>query len=86
MYDSELQVAIKAAKNAGLFLKNQNIATVDSEKGKDIKLNLDRESERLILEELSTTGISVFASISQMNLSLASVRKSIKLIPVFIWI
>ena len=56
-----LKTAINTAKKAGKFLiSNKNKAKkVLTEEGRDIKLELDRECENLIREELKTTNISI---------------------------
>lgn len=55
----ELNLAIKAAKNSGKFLKNswEKQKRVMSQDGRDIKLALDRESEIKIKQELSQSSI-----------------------------
>tara|TARA_B100000886_G_scaffold299092_1_gene227481 strand:+ start:2541 stop:3263 length:723 start_codon:yes stop_codon:yes gene_type:complete len=62
MYLKEyLETAIIAARNAGEFLmKNKNkTKKVLVEKGRDIKIELDRDCENLIREELKSTNIKV---------------------------
>lgn len=56
-----LKTAINTVKKAGKFLiRNKNKAKkVLTEEGRDIKLELDRECENLIREELKTTNISI---------------------------
>ena len=56
-----LETAIIAARNAGEFLnKNKNkTKKVLVEKGRDIKIELDRDCENLIREELKSTNIKV---------------------------
>ncbi len=55
---SEVLIAKKAALEAGRYL-NATVAKTDLEKGKDIKLANDRESERIIIDILKPTGISI---------------------------
>ena len=51
-----IQTAINTAKKAGKFLINNKnkVKKVLTEEGRDIKLELDRECENLIREELKT--------------------------------
>ena len=54
-------IAKNTAKKAGMFLLTQKSEKkiVESEKGRDIKLELDRQTEELIRKELSETKIQV---------------------------
>lgn len=52
MYKEKLELAIRAAKAAGTVLNAGGTVTVDSFKGKDIKLSADKESERTIVRIL----------------------------------
>ena len=59
---SQYQLAKRTAIEAGDYLlsrKDQNLI-VHSDLGRDIKLEIDRETEELIRNRLSLTGISVF--------------------------
>ena len=57
---SELELAKEAARRAGAILKARADVRVDGDAGKDIKLSLDRESERCILETLQeSSGFSI---------------------------
>ena len=60
-YKDYLEIAKEAAKEAGIFLlKNKlNEKEIYSEEGRDIKLQLDRETEDLIRKKLESTNISV---------------------------
>lgn len=61
MPEPMLELAEKAARTAGEFLRNTADFRVDSSIGKDIKLSTDRESERIIIEMLSGTGITILS-------------------------
>jgi len=52
MYKKEFELAKKTALNVGKFLNRQLEKKIDSEIGKDIKLLLDKESEKLIIEAI----------------------------------
>ena len=54
-------IAKNTAKKAGTFLLTQKSEKkiIESEKGRDIKLELDRQTEELIRKELSETKIQV---------------------------
>lgn len=52
MWEKELSLAIQAAKSAGNYLKKNLTRSVDSSDGKDIKLEADRVSEKMIIELL----------------------------------
>ena len=54
-------MAISAAKLAGRYLSNCKAVDVDSQEGRDIKLSVDRESERLIIDCLSSSGFPILA-------------------------
>ena len=54
--ESELNLAIDSARQAGRYLKELSSVEVLSSKGKDIKLKADIESEQIILSILSQTG------------------------------
>jgi myo-inositol-1(or 4)-monophosphatase len=59
--DTLLKIAIESAVNAGLFLSAQRDMSIQSEIGHDIKLKADKESERIILEMLQSTGINILS-------------------------
>ena len=59
--EKELQLAIKAAKAAGDYLKSRKGIHVDSMEGRDIKLSSDKNSEKIIMDILSESGISVLS-------------------------
>lgn len=61
MFERELKLAKEAAREAGDFLKNGNQVKVDSETGKDIKLNSDRMSEKVIVDILKETGYPILS-------------------------
>lgn len=61
MYEKELELAKKAAKEAGAYLKKREDIHVDAAQGKDIKLSSDKRSEAIILELLKPTGIPVLS-------------------------
>ncbi len=57
----ELNLAIEAAKLAGSFLKERKDIHIDSFEGKDIKLSSDKLSEKIIIDKLKDSGISVLS-------------------------
>lgn len=61
MYESELELAKKAARLAGEFLKQRRDIHVDDLTGKDIKLSSDKDSEKIILDCLQESGIPVLS-------------------------
>lgn len=52
-YKQEFELAKKVALEVGDFLNSQTIKKIDSQDGKDIKLELDRKSEELIINTLT---------------------------------
>lgn len=66
MYEYEFQVALNAARAAGSFLRELSVAQVISENGRDIKLEADRESERIIVDALSVTNHPILSEESGM--------------------
>ena len=60
-YKNYLEIAKEAAKEAGDFLLQNklNEKEIYSEEGRDIKLQLDRETEELIRKKLEPTNIPV---------------------------
>ncbi len=63
MYESEIDLAIRAARRAGALLRErfgEEQQTV-SNHGRDIKLHADREAEDLVLDTLSPSGFTVLA-------------------------
>ena len=60
-YKDYLEIAKEAAKEAGIFLLQNklNEKEIYSEEGRDIKLQLDRETEDLIRKKLESTNIPV---------------------------
>lgn len=57
----ELELAIKAAKAAGEFLALRKDIHVDALEGKDIKLSSDKMSEKIIMDLLDESGISILS-------------------------
>ena len=57
----ELDLAIKAAKAAGEFLAQRKDIHVDALEGKDIKLSSDKMSEKIIMDILDESGISILS-------------------------
>ncbi len=51
-YIQEFELAKKVALEVGEFLSSQTIKKIDSLEGKDIKLELDRKSEEIIVSKL----------------------------------
>ena len=64
MWTKELELAKKAAKTAGEFLKKREGIHVDALEGKDIKLSSDKMSEKIIikgLDELACVSVALWA-------------------------
>lgn len=59
--EKEYSVAVYAARKAGEYLKQYRKFTVDSELGKDIKLSVDKKSEKIIIDILSVTNIPILS-------------------------
>lgn len=57
----ELELAIRAAKEAGNFLKQRKDIRVDVLEGKDIKLSSDKMSEKIIMDILDESGIAILS-------------------------
>lgn len=72
----ELELAKKAALQAGEVLKRQELTEVDSIEGKDIKLAMDKISESIIIECLASSDIPILSEESGFqNGSEMSLRK-----------
>ncbi|WP_420316817.1 inositol monophosphatase family protein [Ekhidna sp.] len=52
-YKGEFELAKKTAYDVGRYLMSQNEKVIDSEEGRDIKLELDRKAEKLIINSLN---------------------------------
>lgn len=61
MKSKELELAIRAAKAAGEFLKKREDIRVDALEGKDIKLSSDKMSEKIIMDILAESGIPILS-------------------------
>lgn len=61
MKSKELELAIRAAKEAGDFLKKREGIHVDALKGKDIKLSSDKLSEKIIMDILEESEIPILS-------------------------
>ena len=59
--EKQLDIAITAATRAGDFLRRLENMTVDSSRGKDIKLSSDKLSESIIVETLSSSNIPILS-------------------------
>ncbi|MDB4779801.1 inositol monophosphatase [Akkermansiaceae bacterium] len=60
--DEELELAKQAALQAGLFLRqNQSEISITKESGRDIKLNADVQSQKIILEVLENSAFEVLS-------------------------
>lgn len=57
----ELDLAIKAAKAAGIFLAKREDINVETLNGKDIKISSDRMSEKIIMDILRESGLPVLS-------------------------
>lgn len=57
----ELELAIRAAKTAGEYLKSRDNIHVDARDGRDIKLSSDKMSEKIIMDILEESGISILS-------------------------
>lgn len=61
MYKKELEIAKSAAIKAGKYLKEYTNIHVDDTKGKDIKLSSDKNSEKILIQELELTSIPILS-------------------------
>lgn len=61
MYQTELEIAKQAATEAGAYLRNCSSLHVDDQEGKDIKLSVDKESEKILVHRLSQTGYAILS-------------------------
>lgn len=61
IYEKEYKLAMQAAVQAGQYLDALGDVVVDSQQGKDIKLQADKKSEKLIIDILQETGIPVLS-------------------------
>ena len=61
MYKKEYTLAKEAAIQAGNYLKSLNNAIVDSQDGRDIKLEADRKSEKILIDILHTSNIPILS-------------------------
>jgi len=61
MYDEGLQLAKEAAARAGEFLSRRRNIRVDGDFGHDIKLNSDKESERIIIDCLKVSNLPILS-------------------------
>ena len=61
MYNKEFEVARNAALKAGEFLRSRKDVHVDSTEDKDIKLSSDKQSEKILMEELESFGYSILS-------------------------
>lgn len=56
---NNLELAKKACVEAGAILKEQKFPEIDSMEGKDVKLAMDKISEGIIIDCLTSSGISI---------------------------
>jgi myo-inositol-1(or 4)-monophosphatase len=61
VHEIEFGLAKEAAVQAGNYLRSLNCAIVDSQEGKDIKLEADRKSEGILFAILQTTDIPILS-------------------------
>ncbi|MDR1241578.1 MAG: inositol monophosphatase [Deltaproteobacteria bacterium] len=61
MWSEHLDIAVRAAKASGRFLRGLTDVEAASAKGKDIKLHADKESERILLSRLQGAGIPILS-------------------------
>lgn len=61
MYLDEFDFAKKLIVKVGIFLKDQTIKEVESSKDKDIKLELDKISEKMIVDELKKYNYAILS-------------------------
>lgn len=61
IWEKEYHLAMQAAVYAGKYLAGLGDAVVDSQLGKDIKLQADRQSEKIIIDILQETGIPILS-------------------------
>lgn len=74
-YKMEMNLAKDAAIAAGEYLLTQQRASVDSLLGKDVKLRNDKESEEIIIDKLTKSGIPVIAEEGGASGNLGGVEK-----------
>ena len=60
-YEAEYDLALEAAMEAGDYLESIDIPAVDSQEGRDIKLEADRQSEMLLVDRLRPTGVPILS-------------------------
>lgn len=60
-YEKEYALALEAAAEAGKYLESLGQAVVDSQEGRDIKLEADKKSEELIIDILRPAGIPILS-------------------------
>ena len=60
-YSAEFKIAKEACSLASEYLRSQNTGMIENEAGKDIKLVNDKQSESIIIERLSETGIPILS-------------------------
>lgn len=61
MWTKELELAKKAAKAAGTYLKRREDIRIDDQEGKDLKLSSDKRSESIIFSFLEESGIPILS-------------------------
>lgn len=61
MWTRELELAKKAAKAAGAFLKKREEIHVDAQEGKDLKLSSDKKSESIIFSILGESDLPILS-------------------------
>jgi myo-inositol-1(or 4)-monophosphatase len=67
IYKKEFELAKSIAKEVGVFLNSQTIKIVESQIGKDIKLELDKKSEELIMNSLNKYDYAILSEESGLN-------------------
>ena len=60
LYQSELKIAIEAAKEAAIALRKRNNIVIESQKEKDLKLSSDKMSEKIIIDKLQKLSIPYY--------------------------
>jgi myo-inositol-1(or 4)-monophosphatase len=61
MYESELDLAIKAATASGEYLRKRDSIKIETNSGKDIKLSSDKASEQIIFDYLKDSHFSILS-------------------------
>jgi myo-inositol-1(or 4)-monophosphatase len=61
MIDEYLDLAVSAARAAGDYLKKRGDIQIDADEAHDLKISADKNSEKIIIDLLSPSGLAVLA-------------------------